>query len=480
MKLRMGNREKMVFGGIITIVFIALLHMMVFSRKAKKYEETRRSWQDSKSKVETLVSEAKNPNDVTKLENENKQMLDEFIKIVEELRIELPTHYLDSSPESIQKRHDEFLALIKTLLEMQSGLQTTKLTFLGEKGWDLPTKLPDPIRERPARLWDVISQLNQISQVLEVIGAEDVKQTQIMEYSVLLKEIGVDEVKINKLSSLGKELPFINRICHLQLIMKEKPEDVKFTDQDVMKLLRITYPDMELLKINKQLASLVELIQMADKHGVEEITQIFIMDQTIIKKPPEPGKESESAPGGAPVTPPSTLEPELELGGEFGPGAMEFGPGAMEFEPGAMEFEPGARRPGGAARPGTARQPQGPPPETIIAIGAPITIGFVASNLSATNYLYNIVNSSRTYELDSLNINVIPEREGIQQVFALVNTLVMVSDVVVDLPTIKAQGLKKPETAAASSPPGASSPAAAPPEEIIGDPMALRERRPEF
>jgi len=442
MKFQFRNREKKVIGTIMTIFFIAALHFLVFSKKAKDYDAVVKDYIKAKSDNESVVKQAKNPTQVKKFEEENKKYQAEFQQIVDNLKIDLPQYYLDTKPESIQKRRVICLQNIEKIVTLKSKLTTTKLSFLGENGWNIPMDLPQEIKKRPERLWDVISQINGINRILKVIDNPVVKEEKLKQYGELLKEIGVDEGKIEALNKYGQYLPFVNRLCHYRLIVKEKPKDINLTDQEIQDLLRITYPDENLFKLNKQLFALNDLIEMADQNKIEEITEVSLTNIVEVKTPPkQEGQEQapgEAAPPGSPApgaTPSPTPKPaprfeniEAEMMGREG----------MDME--ARQY---------AGRRGSAAAQAAASTQEFLGYGTPLLIRFNGSNLNISNYLYILTHVPRTYELDSLMINTIKDHEGVEDVYAWINVMAIIDGVIVDL-----DNLWKPETkkAAAATP----------------------------
>ncbi len=440
MRITLGNREKKVIGGILTILFIAGIHLVVFSRKAKEYNYTMRDWKKAKNDVKNLVGQAKDPVRITRYEENNKKFEQEFKDIIKNLKIDIPKYYIDGSAESLEKRRRDFSEQIERLFSFSETLKNTKLTFLDEKGWDIPTVLPKDIRKRPERLWDVISQLHGISQILKVIDNEVVRQDKLRAYSALLKEIGIDEPRINALSKFGEYVPFINRFCHYRLIIKEKPKDVKMSDEEIQGLLRIKWTDKDankaldnkLQRLNGQLFALNDLIEMADTHKIEEIKQVSLnkLKKVFTTQKTEEAKGEKPKPTPTPFR--GEFEGRMRGPAEFGP---EGGRGRMRFFEGfPMEFR---------ARP-KPEQPQGPP-EDLVATAMPILIRFSGSNLNVTKYLYAVSHVPRTYKLDALLINTIKGKEGVEDVYASISVLNQVVGILVDLETFGKEATKKPK-----------------------------------
>jgi len=437
MKFQFRNREKKFIGSIMTIFFIAALHFLVFSRKAKDYDAVVKEYIKAKSDNESVVKQAKNPTEVKKFEEENKKYQTEFRQIVENLKIDLPQYYLDINPESIQKRRTECLQNIEKIVSLKTKLSTTKLNFLGENGWNVPLELPQEIKKRPERLWDVISQINSINRILKVIDNEVVKEEKLRQYSELLKEIGVDESKIEGLNKYGQYLPFINRLCHYRLIVKEKPKDINLTDQEIQDLLRITYPDDNLFKLNRQIFALIDLLESADQNKIEEITEVSLTNIVEIKATPKQEGQDQTAgapaePGATPTpTPKATPRPQ-----EMDELTFMAGEG---MDPESMQYGRGRRGPEQAAA----------STQEFLGYGVPILLRFNGSNLNITNYLYSVSHMPRTYELDSLMINTIKDREGVEDVYAWINIIAIVDGVLVDLDNL---WKPEPKKAAAATP----------------------------
>jgi len=486
MKVVMGNREKKVIGAILTILFLAGLHFMVFSRKAMDYDLTMTEWRQAKDDVEKIVGQAKNPNEVKKTEERINKNKEEFNNIIRNLHIDLPNIYIDVSPESLKKRRTEFDASIERLLSFQTKLKNTKLSFLGEKGWNLPQGLPDNIRKRPERLWDVMSQLRGINAILKVIDNQVVRDEKLRQYGELLKEIGIDELAIDSLSKYGKSVPVITRICHYRLIIKEKPKDLKMTDEQIQEYLRIEYPDNFLHGLNRQLFALTDIIGMADANKIEDITEVQMNDQHLIREIPRPGETPppgeapvssigppDVLPGGAPTAPAGVVEPELGLGAPAALRGQGYPMGGVEMgEPPLMRIGATMSRP-------TLVRSQETSLQNLIAVGMPLIIRVNGSNFNITNFLYTVCNAPKSYELDSLIINTIKEREGVLDAYAWVNVLASVEGVVVDLDTIWKEPKKEEAKPAAPGPavpapvPGVVPPAAGAPSGAGVPPAAV-------
>ena len=424
MKLRMGNREKKVIGGILTILFIAGLHFMVFSKKAQEFDNTLEQWKNAKRNAKNVVGQAKNITDLKKFEETNAQMKKEYEQIIESLRIYLPKYYLDGSEDSVEKRREFTRQYIDKIMSLEEEYEDMDLSFLGEGGWNLPDALPEEIQDRPERLWDVISQLNSIDGILDVIENPSLMEEQMNKYDTLLKEIGVNEDQIDALEEkCGKFVPFINKYAHYKLIIEQKPETVNLSDEEIMDLLRVEFPDNSLYGLNRQLFALIDIIQKAQQNEVQDITQAFLYENEPFKKPPEEREEGEGEEDAGAAQPREFMDPMMmgpAAGGRGGPeGAM--GPMGMRFGGGAMPQQ---------------QQEEPQVDKNILGQSAPVMLQFKASNYNISNFLYEITHMPRSYELDSLIINNEKEEDNVVNVFAMVNVITMVEGVVVQLDTL--------------------------------------------
>ena len=440
-KIRMGNREKKVIGGILTILFIAGLHFLVFSDKAKEFETVKSDWEEARTQAQNQVGEGKNVQGMKNLQELNQQFQKDFRNLISTLRLDMPKYYLDQSDEAKEKRRERCRELVNELRNKEEELNTTQLTFLGGNGWKFPEELPEDIQERPARLWDVIARLNSTSKVLKYIDKDEynVMQQNLQEYDNLLKEIGINENEIEQLKRYGKEVPLLTRLCHYEIIINQKPEDVKFTNDQIRELLHIEYPDNDFFKINKQLVSLIELIEIADQNKIEDISEVYLRETTQVKAAPEEGEEEEEAAEPTPA-------PRMEINEMMMMEGMGRGRGEL-----------GGFRLGGRAE---TQEPQGPP-ENLAGLAAPVIITFSGNNLAITNYLYYITHMPRSYELDSMVINTVNQEEGINRVFAVVNSMTSIEGIIVSLEDMEAEE-KAEEAEAAATETRTSSPAPPP------------------
>ena len=85
--------------------------------------------------------------------------------------------------------------------------------------------------------------------------------------------------------------------------MSKKKNTEKLTDQEIQDIIRLTFPDDFLIKLNHQLFALNDLLEIADKNKVEEITEVVLTEVTEIRGEIVEEEKQEGQPGPAGPSP---------------------------------------------------------------------------------------------------------------------------------------------------------------------------------
>jgi hypothetical protein len=409
--MQLGNREKIVFGSITLILTIAALHFFIFSPKAQQLSQAKKSYNQMLRQY-NQVGSVPSPVELKKYEEQTKQYDDQFVKLVRGLKLAIAQYNVQKDPESVEKRRQDFINLIDQLLTARNEKEAPKLSFLGDKGWDLPTSLPENIEKRRINLWDLVSKLDAIHSILDVIVNETVKQTKEEERRQLLLQLGYDQQKVISLARYGDYVPLIKGLVHAQLIMEKKPEEYRLTKEKLYQLLRIEFPDDLLVYINKQLYALTDLLSMARENKIDDITMVRVLPKSEVFKEPQQEEAPQQQPGAAAATPapaaparPVSASPDMWAGGAWA---------------GAAAGEAGITGPAARAAPT-------PPPRKLVCVIMPIQLRFSGSNLDVMKFLYEITHSMRTYAIDDLAIQSLNGSNV--DVFVTVNVVVYVDGV---------------------------------------------------
>lgn len=414
--MKLGNREKVVVGVIALILSIAALHFFIFSPKARELAEAKRKYTGALGEY-NMMGSIQSPSVLKKYEDQSKEYDEQLTTLVQDLNLIAPAYYVEDKPESIEKRRADFISRIKKLLAAREETDPPKLVFLGDKGWDLPESLPENIERRRINLWDLMSKLDAIHSILDVIVNQTVKQTKEEERRQLLLQLGYDQQKVASISRYGDYVPLIKKLVHAQLILAEKPEEYPITKEKLYQLLRIEFPDNVLLYVNKQLDAVNDLVTMARENKIDEITMVRVLPKSEVFKEPEqteapaaPGAAPGAAPAAAPAAPPARAAPAIDV---YAGGAWA-----------------GAAGEAGIAGPAMMATPT-PPPRKLVCVITPIQLRFSGTNLNAMKFLYEITHSKRTYEIEDLAIQSL--EGGMVEVFVTVNVVAFVNGISLEM-----------------------------------------------
>ncbi len=403
--MKLGNREKMVIGIISVILAIAALHFFIFSPKASQLSDVKANWDGALGEYNRTAS-AQSPSVLKRYEGQTKEFQEHFTQLALALNLATQVYYVEAKPESVEKRRGDFIDAVEQLLAAREEEGALKLSFLAEEGWDLPDSLPENIEKRRVNLWDLMSNLDAIHSILDVIVNRTVKETKEEERRLLLLQLGFDQRKVFSLARYGDHIPLVKSLVHAKLILGKKPEEYRLTKENLYELLRIEFPDNLLLYLNKQLDAVIDLVEMARENNIDEISMVRLLPKSELFKELEQTSESES---GAPLAPVAARSER------------------MFMDPGAY-YGARAAGEGGGVMPGPGMQATPAPPERkLICVITPVQLRFTATNLNAMKFLYEITHSMRTYEIEDLAIQAL---EGSTvDVFVTINVVAFVHGV---------------------------------------------------
>lgn len=413
MAVSLGNREKIVILSILGIFVIAGLHLFIFSPKAREYSLSKAEMEKAKQSYDQLRNIS--PIKLESYTKETEEFERIFHKLIRTLKLDAPSIYLNPmAPENQAKIRDIRRAHVRELMRLQKE-SNISLTFLGEDGWDFPKELPEDIIKKRVNLWDIISKISDVQSIIEMSkDTPSVVEQKEAQYRDLMRQIGIDVGKLEKIKSFGKVVPHLKLMAHAELILKEKPEDYKITIDELYRLLRVEVDPATAYMVNRQLEFLIDIIKRAEKNNIDDIVSVRLYDaQTLSEIEKTEGETVERAPA-----PPARIAPEMPPGmppGEF----MEGMPPELWAEYGGMGFD-------------MRGMPMGPQEvRKDIATLVPIQIRYKASNLNSSKFLYELTHCPATYELDDLAIRSVAEANV--EVIATINIIAQVVGVIVTL-----------------------------------------------
>jgi len=318
-----------------------------------------------------------------------------------------------------------------------------KLTFMDNKdeGWRLPIELKKELRDSRPKLWDEVRHLHDAWSVLNYLPQTNAQYPDKHEdFRKQLEQVGMPEVyQIHAIrTKIGREIPaFSNVLMALRILEQvptgEPPPTVGLGDTLTTKLLQrmliIDIPGLStkmpryymLQTFNHQLIMLENLLPLARKNGVEEVSAVRLpsaanMVERVIK----------------------TIDPNDPTTAR-----MYGGPYGMYMRPGMPGYGGPMSRPYGPGGPMGPMGPRGPypmgPMGPLGPMGVPlislkpeerleivnhgraslVVIVFTASNQNAMNFLYDVVNDPRYFRIESLLITSVPREEKIKVTVAI-------------------------------------------------------------
>lgn len=369
MRVLFGKRERLVAGGIAGILTVAILHIIAFAPNARNYVDAKNRYQQVENKVREIGS-FKSEMEIQLYDKDTEKYKNEYNTIIEELMLGAPktTDYKKDILDSLK-------GVVK-LVEDSNAKGTTRMAFLGENGWDIPNSLPPEFSQNKNLILDILDKLESNKILIETIKNQDLKQRKEFEYYQLLRQLGIDVIKVNDKQRFPDPLPLYKLLMHAELIKKSLPPGNDYPMEKLYNLLQLKfYTDSELVTRTKQLLYIEDVLKMAVADNISQIDVVILNNKVDI-----------------PVSQPASDKPGQAAASPIQPIAF----GAPQ---------PGSIPPVGfAPNSPNAPQPDINKPVEIGANGFSFIINFQATNLDGMKFLYNLTHSHRTYEIDALSI----------------------------------------------------------------------------
>lgn len=427
--MTLGKKERMaaVIVGIVAVA--AAIHFLVFQQKARNYDQTK---QDYNAAVQTL-STAEFIRDQQAFEEYNRRTgeYSELVTtVVAELNLERPVAASATSPGAVDRWASQTIELLSQLNAQRQG--QVRLTFLDQNGWNLPAQLPSV--GGMGAIPDRVSQLNYVFQQLQYTAGNPMTEAQVRaQYNTHLQALGINPQETSRfyyqpynlffnnedwitnlmsqsrsggmgsgnnplqsyyniwgLQRFGPAVPALKKIWMYALISQEMQE--QNIDPNMMSLfgeaLEVGIPLGEvepLNSINKQLRALLDIIDIAGRTGVQEISQVKFL------RPVNVPKATLMVAG---ETPPAEATPSPTPVG--GMGMMDFDMMMMEGMGMMMGAGPGESSALASVTP--------VPDEEAVGTGAGVELAIRADNASLTRFYFELSHVTRTYGIDDLYI----------------------------------------------------------------------------
>lgn len=419
--MNIGKREQIVGVSIGTLVAIALIHMFIFKPKSEEYDRVESEY---KQAVATLATAERppSPNYLSQFKVKTQQYSDQITSVVAQLDLDKPPHYEKAGAENINKRLDEAVGLLSQLLQLRLRVTTPRLSFLDDRravqnelspqeGWNLPPQLPNVGAQ--GALWDVIVKISEQWRLMNNIQDPRGYMDQRLRYNALLRTIGINPAEVSdwvvnhngqyvffndqkwvgvfgnaavpnplSINRFGPVVPSLKKLWICELIWQKRDPRSPITKERLREVLEVNIPTgPTLLQTTKQLRALIEIIGMAQRRGIMEMTRVNLIKPIPIEK------SFQRQPGVVP-TPAATPTPAA---GTVAGDPMMFGDPTLMGGGGGMAPTP-------------------TPATQAIGMGTGLELWFRGDNKQIVEFLFDISHSPRTYAVDDLSIRAIPNQ----------------------------------------------------------------------
>jgi hypothetical protein len=437
--MKLKKRDQIVAISIGALLFIGLVHMLIFKPRAELHAQVSREYNEGITLLQS-VAQPSSPQEIPRFREQTTVLDNRVTSVIEELRLDIPAYYGSRRPEAVERRIGDCVALLKELVALKTSLKTTRLTFLDDRranpnnpfemqmGWNLPAKLDEG---RPGVLWDNVTKLQDRWVLLNGITNPYERLQQRIAYNDLLTQIGLRPAEVSdwvapiqigftsayvffndlkiaeevlnsrivqniqsleqlrnplSINQFGVLVPALKKLWMSELIYEKRDPKSPIDKARLRDVLEVGLPtDHALLATNKQLESLIDIIKKADKNGVSEISRVNLLKPVALMKF-EGRKQEESPAAAAAPAAPTPMAGPANFGAMMDPVMMggPYGFGMMTPTP-----IPEGEKVGG---------------------GAGIEIWFTANNANMIQFLFEVTHAPRSYTLDDLDIQALPDR----------------------------------------------------------------------
>ncbi len=444
--MRFGKREQVVVLFIGTALLIFLVHLLIFQPRATEYARVKKEFEDGVAALRD-TEQPQSPKQIDDFNAKTVKYDQEVTSLVTELRLTIPKHYARLGTESVQLRMKDTLDAMRELVEMRKRVKTPQLTFLDDRkdaagvqqGWNIPAELSERTLGVRGAIWDTVSQLIQRWDTMSLVKTPLDKLKHRFYYNQLLpslalppmeicdwvagvpgvgwvffndKELkdqlqksglgfsqGTVDVRPNpySINRFGPLLPVFKRLWVAELVWAKRDPNTPITKEQLFEALEVYpkyYPtDHGIVVANKELQALVDIVKLAEKHGILEISRVALLKFTPVEK------ASRRVPGATPTpeataTPAGPAQPHGVIG--FEAGLAEPGMMGMGGRPGMMGMAPAVATPDESKAVGT---------------GTGLELEMRAYNANLVKFLFELTHGPRTYAVDDLYIYSDPKGE---------------------------------------------------------------------
>ncbi len=405
MAFEVGKREK-IFVGVVGLVFsIAVLHFMLFKPRHDKLNQAKADYEAAveSSKVGRVPKDWRAQ--VTKYNEETAKLTTQYRTVLANMRLitkdgqpydpmllkAASTFFADPKTYHPYPEEDQVAQLILTkvraLVDFAQKNPQTKFSYLldpnSASSWKLPTALPEAFTRGQADLNDEVNKLIQSIRFIKSSQATDpnqLMQAQTNWWTHFTLITGADMTQMQAVINEGGPFAWtIKMLMTIDLIDRQMKAAGKpgVPQAKLREAFGVELNPLECIYVAQQLDALIDLQQIMQKTGIEEVLRVKldsrmdkIFNPKFLETPP---------PVGATPTPTPTPSPTPSYTGGYGGYGAYGGAG------------------GAAATPTPAAQEN-------VGTVTPIEIQFVAPNPKVIDCLYAIASAPAYYPIDALTL----------------------------------------------------------------------------
>lgn len=417
------KKQQIIIGIVCSILVIGALHFLVFRANANEYKNKRDNYRAVQAQYESQQL-PKGQQEIYAFDLETVDYSINFWEIFDKADMEVPTELKGGATNEEEANiifKENFLMLynkyITEWLDRPESEQLAELTFLTENsGWFFLNELPESASNSNVAVSDLLRDLKDTDSIIkETTEGSNLWYQKEPQYRQELQIFGLDLNRREQMRSyFGDTVAMLYTLNRLDLVREavEKEEVGIFDDKDydffLLDLFR--YEKYELVDRNvfTALDTLDNVITIADKHGIEEIREVKILEARKINWPPKEDTETEEEAEDATTATGMGMDEMMMME------MMMMGGGRGEgMDPSMMMGKGGMM--GGAA----------PVEEEDNSIGAavPLEVSMVGTNSEIMNVLYEISNVARHYQVDKFRFQALPQDDNKVQATFVIQTL---------------------------------------------------------
>jgi hypothetical protein len=307
--MTIGKREQIVVGIIVAIITVAILHMTIFAQRQAALRTAQGNFAQTAGKVQQM-KQAPSTKVLVEYTSLTQTLLTQLEEGVNQLGMEKLDEFVTPDPKDpnfltilLQKLNQQLDMIMRATARLAefSASQKTRMSFLDQRQWGIPTALPP--RMQSSALWDTLNEIKDTRGVLNssTPGSEVYLRTQ-QRYNQLLQQVGLDIGKVEQLKEYGEFVPIYYQMQILNLILSRIPEGETIlirqevlTRDNLMTILGIKRPTDTIPNLTETLSYFVyqylnfvnQLLAMAETHGIQEVTNVTLRGWSFLRKAPD-------------------------------------------------------------------------------------------------------------------------------------------------------------------------------------------------